>query len=634
MNAWVDALNHAASNWWPHVLHATWQSSLVAGLFLLIVWAGRRWPAQIRYGLVVIALVKFTIPPTLSLPTGLFSRLGPTVVVSIEAADESAGEAAARDAGALAALGQVRWRAWLMLAHAAGALAAAAWIALHCARVARMARRARAVTTGPPYELLGRLSQRLGLRRRVRLLVTDEPVAPMAFGAFRPGVLVPASVFREAPCEQLETVLAHELAHHRRGDLWVNWVQAILAVAWWFNPVFWLLNRAIRRAREDCCDDLLLSRKLTTDGAYCQALLNVAAQMRRSLLLAAVARFAEQVHPLGERIKRIMDPRLHRPVRLSLAAVGTMVLLAGLVLPGLRTEHLASPGYLPAVLPAADGAPAGGDLAAAAPAAGQGAGSPVRYSPEHVWPVSRSPALGRLYHPAVARVAAGARGRATSNARESRGPSPARSGAAPAEQWLTLVARQAPASARADGRLLDVYRHAAAPTPQALFLKLDATTPAQRMADALAMPTFRLPTEPMPLDELRRGGEPGEQRSPEQPNSDTAVVVAPRQSKFRQAPVPQVEPEHGTEQPGEPVRIRVYEPISPSSNGETWVAYNNNDVDYHGWDAYELYLYGDGSWDVDGLADYPSGGAMVPEPATIAVLGMGGLVVLLRRRRG
>ncbi|MGB2823084.1 MAG: M56 family metallopeptidase, partial [Phycisphaerae bacterium] len=338
MTSAVEAINHAAGTWWAFVAHATWQSSLLAVIFLAVVRLGRRWPAQLRYALVVIALMKFAVPPTLSLPTGLFSRLGPVIVVD---ADKSApGGLDHADEGPAAvthALGAASWQSWLMLLHIAGAAAVAVYLAAQWAKVLAMARRAKAFARGPLRDRLAALCRRMGLRLPVRLLISPEPVSPMAFGVLRPSILVPASLFNDVSPRQMDTILAHELAHHGRGDILVNWCQAALTMLWWFNPVVWILNRAIRTAREDCCDDLLLARKLTTDGTYCRALLKVATGLRRSLLAAAVSGFAQRVHPLGDRIRRIMDPDLRRVPKLSFLTLVLMLAIAGVVLPGLRS---------------------------------------------------------------------------------------------------------------------------------------------------------------------------------------------------------------------------------------------------------------------------------------------------------
>ncbi len=347
MSDFVQALNRAADVWWPHVLHGTWQSSLVAAALLGVVYLGRRLPAQVRYGLILIALAKFAVPATLSMPTGLFSRFGPTVRVSAPQAlpAESAGlddpAGAAGEAAVASPGGTMSWRAWAMILHALGAAAMCAWIAIQLARVGRMARRARMVLAGSLHRQLIRLCRSLHLRRHVRLLVSREPVPPMAFGVLRPSVIIPASLRSDMSPRQLESILAHELAHHRRGDLWVNWGQLALAVVWWFNPMVWGLNAVVRRIREDCCDDLLLADRLTTGGGYCDALLKVAARLSRGPMLGGTPGFAERLHPLGERIKRIMDPGRARLRKVPLAAIPVMVILGGIVLPGLPSETIA-----------------------------------------------------------------------------------------------------------------------------------------------------------------------------------------------------------------------------------------------------------------------------------------------------
>jgi thiol-disulfide isomerase/thioredoxin len=134
----------------------------------------------------------------------------------------------------------------------------------------------------------------------------------------------------------LDVILAHELAHHRRHDPWINWIQLALTVVWWFNPVLWVLNRQIRKVREDCCDDLLLTRNLTTGQAYCDTLLSAASKLTGRTMAGLSLGFGDPLHPLGRRFERIMDHTLRRAPRLSLAGVLFLAVLASVVLPGLR----------------------------------------------------------------------------------------------------------------------------------------------------------------------------------------------------------------------------------------------------------------------------------------------------------
>ena len=351
----IQVLNEAGETWWSYVFPLTWTSSLVATILLTVIWIGRRWPAQLRYAIVLVALIKFAIPPTLTAPVGLFSWFGPTIIERTESSalsDQPMDSEADNSTWAtiLSAWEQLNWRAHLMLLHITGMVLAASWTISRLVQLAGMARRAKCVAGGKWFDSLARLSKQFGLNRPVLLLVSHEAVPPMAFGLLRPCVMVPASVLQDLPSRQIKTMLAHELAHHKRADLWINALQNVLGILWWFNPLLRLLNQVIRRIREDCCDDLLLCRNIATDSKYCQILLQIASNLSRSARMIAALGFAETIHPLGRRIKRIMDPKVYRWTRLSFGTAASIAILAALLLPGLRSERPITSADTPLVL--------------------------------------------------------------------------------------------------------------------------------------------------------------------------------------------------------------------------------------------------------------------------------------------
>ena len=89
MNAILDSINYFSTLWWTYAWHSTWQSVLVGGVLLAVVYLGRRWPAPLRCGLLLLALAKFAVPPMLSIPTGLFGLAGPTLANPRGATPES-----------------------------------------------------------------------------------------------------------------------------------------------------------------------------------------------------------------------------------------------------------------------------------------------------------------------------------------------------------------------------------------------------------------------------------------------------------------------------------------------------------------------------------------------------------------
>jgi hypothetical protein len=156
---------------------------------------------------------------------------------------------------------------------------------------------------------------------------------------------VPGELIDLLPADQLDVVLAHELAHHRRHDLWVNAVQTLTFVAFWFHPVYWWLTRTIRQVREQCCDDLLLATRLTSADICCDTLLTVACRPA-SPRTAPVA--ISMGHPLASRLQRLLDESQKRTSRLSVSGWILTGAAALLIWPGLRLAT-------PTVLRAADG---------------------------------------------------------------------------------------------------------------------------------------------------------------------------------------------------------------------------------------------------------------------------------------
>lgn len=99
-----------------------------------------------------------------------------------------------------------------------------------------------------------RLARRLGLSRVPRIALSPDVMEPLALQWLRPCVLLPMSWLADVPAGLLEAVLAHELAHIRRHDLWVNLAQRLVETLLFFHPCVWWVSRQIRIERELCCD--------------------------------------------------------------------------------------------------------------------------------------------------------------------------------------------------------------------------------------------------------------------------------------------------------------------------------------------------------------------------------------------
>src|SRR5262249_61594690 len=134
-----------------------------------------------------------------------------------------------------------------------------------CASALRRSRHAVVLTEW--QQTLDRLIERMHLSRSVRLLATDRVDSPSVIGWLRPVILVPVGVLCGLAPEQVEALLAHELAHIRRHDYLVNVLQGIVESLLFYHPAVWWISNQIRAEREHCCDDLAVA-------ASCDALVD------------------------------------------------------------------------------------------------------------------------------------------------------------------------------------------------------------------------------------------------------------------------------------------------------------------------------------------------------------------------
>ncbi len=284
----TEFLNQTGSAWWYYFAQAAWQATLLALLILIVVRLRPRWPARLHWGLLMIAVLKFALPPLVPVPGDILDRLLPGLErpeqpsqaaprAGLTRASESAGTGPARarpgQESASAIVAHLDWRAWLMMLHLAGAGLLLGLIAAHQKRLMRIRGAARLVGEEELESPLADLIRGDGVRRGPELRVSEN-AGPLAMGIFRPAIVIPRALLERLPGRELRIVLAHELAHMRRGDLWTQVLTIALLAMWWFHPLYWVLLFKVRRVREDCCDDDVIARGFATPDEYCAALLH------------------------------------------------------------------------------------------------------------------------------------------------------------------------------------------------------------------------------------------------------------------------------------------------------------------------------------------------------------------------
>ena len=166
--------------------------------------------------------------------------------------------------------------------------------------VARLRRRDARPVGAELLALCRDLQQRLGISRVVRYCEALHLDAPAVLGWFRPVVFLPVSVLSGLTEAQLRAVIAHELAHIRRFDAFVNVFQVAVETLLFYHPAVWWLNKRIRAERENCCDDVALS-VCANPAEYARAL-----ALMEEWRVAPTFAMAANRGPLTSRVARLL----------------------------------------------------------------------------------------------------------------------------------------------------------------------------------------------------------------------------------------------------------------------------------------------------------------------------------------
>lgn len=153
-------------------------------------------------------------------------------------------------------------------------------------------------------DMLEFLAKKLPVKRVVQLMESALVQVPVVVGHFKPLILMPVGAINGLTVEQVEAILAHELAHIARNDYFLNVVQSVIEALLYFNPAVWWISANIRTERENCCDDTAV-QLCGNSLEYAKALVAIQ-EINQSAPNFAMA-FGKKKHQLLNRVKRILN---------------------------------------------------------------------------------------------------------------------------------------------------------------------------------------------------------------------------------------------------------------------------------------------------------------------------------------
>jgi len=168
-------------------------------------------------------------------------------------------------------------------------------------------------------QLVDRTCQKHRVRRIRDVRISADVAAPFILGGLRPLLVLSP---RQSQPEELEAVVLHEIAHLRRRDMFVRYLQWFAGTLLFFWPVVAWVNRRIDLAREHACDDWALRHGSLSAGDYARCLLRALHRPEPIRLAYRPASMARNLQTVERRIDMIMDSPRQRSIRsLSLPAV-------------------------------------------------------------------------------------------------------------------------------------------------------------------------------------------------------------------------------------------------------------------------------------------------------------------------
>jgi len=348
INICITGLNNIGQVFWSYATGIFIQSSVLIILLVIIdLVLRRKVRAVFRYCLWMLVFVKLVLPASFTLPTGIGYWAGDyfkgkiSVVKPVSQPRETIptvininqGFAHSKQPAREVIVIPISQRGLVFLGWLAGMLILLVLLAQRIFFVRGLIARSRAANKRS-VDILEECRIKIGIRQRIELRILDNNLSPAVCGLIRAKILIPATILERLSREKLKAVLIHELAHIKRGDIWVNMAATILQIVYFYNPLLWIANSMIRKVREQAVDEMVLVALKPETESYSNTLIDIAEMTfwrpSFSLRLTGVA---ESKKSLERRIKHMLSRPVPTSSKLGIVGLIAIIFIGAMVLP-------------------------------------------------------------------------------------------------------------------------------------------------------------------------------------------------------------------------------------------------------------------------------------------------------------
>jgi bla regulator protein BlaR1 len=332
MSSWNDVVVKVVE--W--LMATSWQACLLTGLIVSVQWLFRgvlsaRW----RYMLWLLLVIRLLVPSLPESPTSVY-RYVPTSPIRETVAEERAlifltdaksASPSARPSFGVPSSAQVKeivFKIW-----SAGVLVLFAMFVWRNVVFHRLISRCGKPADSSVCELARSIAIDMKMYRSISIIEITGLDNPAVTGLLDYKLLLPKGMAQKVSGKTLEMIFRHELAHLKRGDLWINFLTSILQVFHWFNPIIWWAFARMRDDRELATDALALSFSKSAGEVYGNTLLELASGSPSRISLSPSVGILENHRQMLRRIEQIALLKHNAYAWSSLGAV--LLLILGLL---------------------------------------------------------------------------------------------------------------------------------------------------------------------------------------------------------------------------------------------------------------------------------------------------------------
>lgn len=290
------------------IFHSIWQAALIAGLLALAFRIINKNNARLRYTMASISLLLILISaiftfllslPTENLPLNLkFTGLDSIIITDTNKTVFS--WSSLKNLLPTHILFPILLRTWII-----GICLLSLRMVVNYTNALRLKKHKAYPLNKKHNSIANSVLERFEIRKKVMFRESSSVDSPSLIGYFKPVVLLPISLLSGIPDNQLEIIIAHELAHISRHDYLVQFTQGIIEILFFYHPMVWWLSSVVNTEREHICDDLAV--KVCGESLTLIKALNNMESIRRKKP-ELVLSFSNKKTNLLHRVRRILNP--------------------------------------------------------------------------------------------------------------------------------------------------------------------------------------------------------------------------------------------------------------------------------------------------------------------------------------